>query len=122
MLFNSSRIVLFFEDHIQHWDLDLEKKLDTSVVSESMYFWTVATPTGPTSFAYVCLENCEPSLGTFDFVDNKIVKLCDLPQEQENYTKAFTLGTEGYIALDARGKDHRLLIWDGKTLIDQKLD
>lgn len=50
------------------------------------------------------------------------MKVCDLPKEQENYTKLFYFEATKEILIDARGKDHRLLIWNGKDIIEQKVD
>lgn len=69
-----------------------------------------------TAFAFVSLENCEPHLGTYDFKTDKITKLVDLPSEQENYSSIFFFENSGEIAVDARGKEHRLLFWDGKEI------
>lgn len=118
MLNNPSEIVLFYEDHVQLWNLDVQKRLNKSLTSESIYFWSVPVPINNTSFAYVSLENCEPTLGTYSFVDDKITKLCDLPQEQENYSKIFYIESTQEIIIDARGKEHRLLFWNGKEILE----
>ena len=119
---NSSEIILLYEDHVQVWNLDIQKKIRTSISDPTIYFWSILCPMDGLSFAFVSLLECEPWLGTYSFVDNKINKVVDLPPDQENYSKIVYFEKTKELAIDARGKEHRLLVWDGKELAEQKLD
>jgi hypothetical protein len=89
LVLNSSEIVLFYEDHLQLWNLDIQKLIAKSNVNDEIYFWTIPVPIDNRSFAFVSLFECKPYLGTFSFDGNTITKLSDLSSDQENFSKLF---------------------------------
>jgi hypothetical protein len=116
LVMNNSEIVLFYEDHVQLWNLDIQKLISKSPINEEIYFWSVPVPIDSKTFAFVSLFECKPYLGTFSFDTNKVEKVAELSNDQENFSKLFYFEHNGFIGIDARGKEHRLLIWNGKSL------
>ena len=122
IIMNPSEIMVLFEDHAQLWDLDLNKLIYTSKTDPRIFFWTVPVPTGPTSIAFVHLENCEPCLSIYDIATDNYTKLADFDKSiQENYTKVIYQDKTKSYQVVSKGKDCRLYTFSNGSLTNRTI-